>query len=445
MTKASRTTIVQAMASAGGSQRFVGLTRVRIERLGERGEGVTRIGGASIHVPYALPGDLVSVDEEAGPARLATLIGIVEPGPDRIEPFCPYFTRCGGCAVQALAAPPYAAWKRQLLVDALARAGVPGTVAPLVDAHGTGRRRATVHAGAGADGRTHVGFMRARAHAIIAIEACPILDPGLDGALAAARGAAAALSLAKPLDIVATATESGLDIDLRGHGPLSKNDAERLTATAFAHGLARLSNHGVIVVERLRPTLRVGTALVEPPPGTFLQATAAGEAALASRVVSALAGARRVADLFAGIGTFALHLSERMDVKAFDTDPAALAALDRAARAAGAPHPVTIERRDLFSRPLTSDELGAFDGLVLDPPRAGAEAQVREVAASELSHVVSVSCDVRTFARDAAILVAAGFKAEIIVPIDQFRHSAHVEVFSSFRREPARKKRRLLG
>ena len=387
----------------------------------------------------------MTVDEEAGQARLGTLIGIVEPGPDRIKPFCPYFTQCGGCAVQALAAPSYAAWKRQLLVDALARAGLGVEVASLVDAHGTGRRRATFHARADADGRTRVGFMRARAHTIIPIEACPILDPGLEGALPAARGAAAALSLAKPLDIVATATESGLDIDLRGHGPLSKNDGDRLTAVAFAHGLARLSNHGIIVVERLRPSLRIGSALVEPPPGTFLQATAAGEAALASRVVSALAGAKRVADLFAGIGTFALHLSERMDVRAFDTDGAALAALDRAARSGGAPHPVIAERRDLFTRPLTTEELNGFDGLVLDPPRAGAEAQVRAIAASTLSHVVSVSCDVKTFARDAAILSAAGFKAEAVVPIDQFRHSAHVEVFSSFRREPARKKRRLLG
>ncbi len=434
-----------------GLEGFGGLTRLRIERLGERGEGVARAGRAGwLHVPYALPGELVTVDDQAEPATaIGTLIGIVEPSPDRVAPFCPYFARCGGCAIQALAAPPYAAWKRQLLVEALARAGVEAAIDPLVDAHGAGRRRATFHARADADGRARVGFMQARAHTIIPIEACPILDPGLGGALAAARGAAAALSLAKPLDIVATATESGLDLDLRGHGPLSKNDGERLTALAFAHGLARLSNHGVIVLERLRPMLRIGGALVEPPPGAFLQATAAGEAALASLVVAALAGtkngAERVADLFAGIGTFALRLSERADVAAFDTDGAALAALDRAARAARARHPVTVERRDLFSRPLAGDELNAFDAAVLDPPRVGAEAQVRAIAASRLSHVVSVSCDVKTFARDAAILTAAGFKADRVVPIDQFRHSAHLEIVASFRREAARKKRRLLG
>ena len=430
-----------------GPDGFGGLTRVRIERLGERGEGVARTAVNWLHVPYALPGELVTVDDEAGPAkaRFGTLIGIVEPSADRVAPFCPYFTRCGGCAIQALAEPPYAAWKRRLLVEALERAGVEGLVEPLVDAHGAGRRRATFHARADADGRPHIGFMRARAHTIIPIEACPILDPGLNGALAAARGAAAALSLAKPLDIVATATQSGLDLDLRGHGELSKNDGERLTQVAFAHGLARLSNHGVIVIERLRPALRIGSALVEPPPGAFLQATAAGEAALASRVVATLAGAKRVADLFAGIGTFALRLTDRADVRAFDTDGPALAALDRAARAVRAPHPVTVERRDLFSRPLTTDELNAFDALVLDPPRAGAEAQMRAIAASRLAHVVSVSCDVKTFARDAALLTAAGFKAEAIVPIDQFRHSAHLEIFASFRRVPARKKRRLLG
>ena len=434
-------------SSEDGPRGFDGLTRMRVERLGERGEGVGRTRSGSLHVPYALPGELVTVDEGSGPAtaRPGTLIGIVEPSPDRVAPFCPYFTRCGGCAIQALAEAPYAAWKRQLLVDALARAGVRATIDPLVDAHGGGRRRATFHARAGADGRISVGFMQARAHTIIPIDACPILDPGLHGALAAARGAAAALSLAKPLDILVTATASGLDLDLRGHGPLSKNDGERLTAMAFAHDLARLANHGIIVVERLRPALRIGPALVEPPPGAFLQATVAGEAALASRVGASLVGARRVADLFAGIGTFALPLMERSEVRAFDNDGPALAALDRAARAARARHSITVERRDLFSRPLAADELDNFDALVLDPPRAGAEAQARAIAASRLPHVVSVSCDVKTFARDAAILAAAGFQAEVVVPVDQFRHTAHLEIFASFRREPARKKRRLLG
>lgn len=419
------------------------LTRVTIERLGPRGEGVADTPAGRLYVPYALPGETVSVDCEG---ERGTLVGILAPSPDRIAPVCPYFTTCGGCAMQALAEAPYAAWKRGLVVAALSRAGVTADVAPLVDAHGAGRRRATFHARAGDDGKTRVGFMQARAHTIVPIEACPILDPRLAGALRAARAAADALALSgKPLDIVATATESGLDLDLRGHGPLGESERKRLIAVALAHDLARLSDHGLIVVESRRPWLRIGEARVEPPPGAFLQATDAGETALAARVTEALAGARRVADLFAGLGTFALRLAESAEVSAFDSNGPGLAALDAAVRANPGLRPVATETRDLFRRPLNPDDLKRFDTVVLDPPRAGAENQVRAIAASGLQRVVSVACDARSFARDAAILIAAGFKVDRVEPIDQFRYSAHLEIVASFRREPAKRKRRLLG
>ena len=417
------------------------ITRVTIERLGRRGEGVALREGERIAVPYALPGEIVSVDREG---ERATLIGLLQPSRDRIEPICPYFTTCGGCAVQALAWQPYADWKRGLLVEALQRARVHADVAPLLDAHGAGRRRATFHARADTDGRTRVGFMQARAHTIVPIEACPILDPRLAPALRAARGVADALALSKkPLDIVATASESGIDLDLRGHGPLGESERKRLIAVGLAHGLARLANHGDIVVESRRPILRMGKASVEPPPGAFLQATEAGETALAERVAAALGGAKRIADLFSGIGTFSLRLAERADVFAFDTEAAALAAQARASRHGG--RPITVETRDLFRRPLGVDDLGRFDAIVLDPPRSGAETQMRAIAASPLQRVASVACDVQTFARDAAILSAAGFAIDTIVPIDQFRYSAHLEIFASFRRAAKKKTRRLLG
>ena len=419
------------------------LPRVTIERLGQRGEGVAETGSGRVYVPYALPGELVSIDREG---ERATLVGILAPSPERIEAICPYFTTCGGCAVQTLAGAPYAAWKRGLLVEALARAGVAAEVAPLVDAHGTGRRRATFHARVEPDGRTRVGFMQARSHAIVAIEACPILDPALDGALPAARAVADALALSnKPLDIVASATLSGLDLDLRGHGPLGEGERKRLVAVALAHGLARLSNHGTIVIERTKPQMRIGAAAVEPPPGAFLQATEAGERALSTRVVAALAGARRVADLFAGIGTFALPLAEGAEVAAFDNEGPAMAALDRAARATPALRPLSTETRDLVHRPLSAVDLAAFEAVVIDPPRAGAEAQMRAIAASGIQRVASVACDVQTFSRDAAILLAGGFSVERVEPIDQFRYAAHLEIFALFRRERAKKKRRLLG
>ena len=412
-----------------------------IERLGRRGEGVATHDDVRIGVPYALPGETVTVDREGD---RATLVGILAPSPDRIAPICPYFTSCGGCAVQALAFAPYAAWKRGLLIEALARFHVAAEVAPMLDAHGAGRRRATFHARTEEDGRTRVGFMQARSHAIVAIDQCPILDPRLATSLRAARAVADALALSKkPLDIVATATESGLDLDLRGHGPLGENERKRLVAVGLSHDLARLANHGAIVVERRRPVFRIGKARVDPPPGAFVQATDAGEAALAERVTATLVGAERVADLFSGIGAFSLRLAEQAEVIAFDNDSPALAAQDRASRASG--HPIGVVVRDLFHRPLTVDELNRFDAVVLDPPRAGAEAQVRAIAASDLQRVASVACDVQTFARDAAILTAAGFHVDTIVPIDQFRYSSHVEIFAAFQRAPKKKKRRLLG
>ncbi len=405
--------------------------RVRVERLGRRGEGV----GGGFRIPYALPGDEVSVipDGDRG-----DIVGLLDAGPDRTAAICPWFTRCGGCAVQAYAEPAYRAWKRGLLIEALASADIK--VAPLVDAHGEGRRRAVFHARTGPDGRTVTGYMQARSHAIVAVDACPILAPGLTGALPAARAIATTLATAgKPLDIGCTATVEGMDIDLRGRGPLLDDERQRLVALAAKHDLARLSNHGAIVLERRKPTLAVGAALVELPPGSFLQA------ALAARVVAALAGAKRIADLFCGVGTFALRLAGHAEVLAVDTEKASLLALDRAARATPGLRRVATEMRDLHRRPLTPAELAGVDAVCLDPPRAGAESQVRAIAASNIAAVASVACDAASFARDAAILSAAGFRCDEAVPVAQFRYSAHLEIVAVFRRAKRKAARRLLG
>ena len=417
--------------------------RVTIERLGQKGEGIAQTPDGRLHVPYALPGETVTVERDGD---RATLIGLLNASRERIEPICPYFTRCGGCAIQHLAVDAYADWKRGLLVTALAQARVDAPVAPMLDAHGLGRRRATLHARMLDDGRMQVGYMQARSHAIIAIDICPILDPRMSGALAAARAIAKALAgVGKPLDILITATESGLDIDLRGPSKLGEDDRQVLVKAAIAHDVARLSNHGVIVVEQRRPLLRMGLATLELPPGAFLQATEAGEEALGARVLAALKGAKRVADLFTGVGTFALRLATQCEVVAYDTEAIPLEALRKASRLADGVRTVQVEKRDLFGQPLLPAELDTFDAVVLDPPRAGAEAQMRNLAQSRVPLVASIACDAQSFARDAAILVAAGYSAEVIEPIDQFRYSAHMEIFSLFRRAPVKKKRRLLG
>ena len=419
--------------------------RLTIERLGARGEGVARGPDGPIYVPYALAGESViaEVDGERG-----RLVEVVTPSPDRVASFCSHYGVCGGCAVQALAPAPYAAWKRNLVVAALNNAGVAAETAALVDAHGEGRRRATLHAHIDARGRVELGFMQARAHAIVDLDHCPLFAPGLATACDAARAVAHALrGLAKPLDIIVTATQGGLDVDCRGTGALDFPLQQKLVDLAQKLDLARVANHGVTIIERRAPLLRMGAAEVAPPPGAFLQATAAGEDTLARLVMEATTQARRIADLFAGVGTFALRLGARADVHAVESDEAALAALSKAARFAQGLRKITTERRDLFRRPLTAQEASVHDAIVFDPPRAGAEAQARELAKSTVPTLVAVSCNPQTLARDLGILTRGGYALESVTPVDQFRHSPHVEAVAVLRRPAptARRKRKLLG
>lgn len=408
-----------------------------ILRLGARGDGIAEDG---TFVPGALPGERVRVERARARAHL---VAIDEPSPDRAVPFCPYVPRCGGCAAQHMQPALYADWKRGIVADALRRARLDVEVAPLVDAHGEGRRRLTLHARF-SDSGLRVGYMEARSHAVVAIDRCPIAEPGLaEAAPSVARALAERLARGKkPLDIVLTRSEGGLDVDVRGHGPLADRDRVALIDLANALDLARLSLHGEILVARRAPFFTVGRAVLVPPPGGFLQATRAGEEALSALVLEACAGARRVADLFCGSGAFALRLAETAQVAAFENDAASVAALDRAARATPGLKPVAATARDLFRRPLLVPELDGLDVVVLDPPRAGAEAQARMLAAARVPIVVSVSCDPGTFARDAGILIAAGYRLERVVPIDQFKSSPHVEVAGVLRRDVAKGRHR---
>ncbi len=425
---------------------MTGLVALDILRLGARGEGVA---AGPVYLPDALPGERVLAEVEGERGRVAE---IVRPSADRVAPICPYYGRCGGCAIQSLAPVAYAAWKRDLLVTALSMARVDLEVGPLVPAHGAGRRRVTVHARAATgvnvlvDRPPAVGFMQARTHDILDIAACPILAPGLDGALPAARALAMILrSTGKPLDILVTATPAGLDVDLRGCGPLDEAVTRRVTAAAQSLGLARLSNHGTTLLEVRPPVLHIGRAAVHLPPGSFLQPTEAGEAALATAVADGVGEARRVLDLFCGIGTFALRLAERATVHAVDLGPEPLQALRRAAGGvAERLRPVTTDVRDLVRRPLPPSDLQGFDAVVFDPPRAGAQAQAEQLAASSIPTVVAVSCNPATFARDAAILIRGGYRAGRVTPIDQFLYSPHLEVVAVFRRPVARGRKRAL-
>ncbi|MEA2940788.1 MAG: rRNA (uracil1939-C5)-methyltransferase [Bradyrhizobium sp.] len=404
-----------------------------IDHVGHRGDGVAFAGGHTVFVPHTLPGETVEAGPVADHPDRRFLLRIENASLERIAPFCRHFGACGGCAIQHWQPGSYAAWKRGIVVDTLSHAGIECPVDDLIDAHGAGRRRITAHARRGSDGELRVGFAAPGSHAIVAIDDCPILDPGLHGALDAARALAGVLKpTTKPLDIQVTATDGGLDVDVRGSGPLPTAMISTLSRVAEQHRLARLTRHGELVLMRSPPAVGIGTAQVTLPPGSFLQATAMGEDALATLVLKHCKGARYIADLFCGVGPFALRLATRARIAAFDSDSGAVAALQKAATSTPGLKPIKAEARDLFRRPLMPQELRDFDAVVFDPPRQGAQAQVERLAASKVRVVVAVSCNTATFARDARILIDGGYRIERVTPVDQFRHTPHVELVASF-------------
>ena len=414
--------------------------RLLIDHVGHLGDGIAYAGDQTVYVPYTLGGETVEVAPVPGnhPER-RRLIAVEQASSERIEPFCPHFGSCGGCAIQHWEPDQYRRWKRELVVATLAQAKIACEVHPLIDAHGLGRRRITLHARQESQKDSQdvlkVGFAAANSHDIVPIDRCPILDPGLVGALDAARAIAELLiPVGKPLDIQVTATDNGLDVDVRGSGSLPTAMIATLSRLAEQRGLARLTRHGELVLMRSPPTIAIGTARVTLPPGSFLQATVAGEEALAALVAEHCKRAKHIADLFCGVGPFALRLAAKSRVSAFDSDAGAIMALQKAATSTSGLKPIKAEARDLFRRPLVPQELRDYDAVVFDPPRQGAQAQAQQLAASKIAVVVAVSCNVATFARDARILIDGGYTIEGVTPVDQFRHTPHVELVARFRR-----------
>ena len=410
------------------------IERLEIVGIGHRGDGVAQGPEGAIYVPGTLPGETVEVEEVPGHPDRRRLLNVENESSARIAPICPHFGVCGGCAVQHWDEAHYRAWKRGLVVEALRQAGLDAPVGELVDAHGEGRRRAVFHARSGSKDVLEVGFAAARSHRIVAIDRCPVLAPGLRGAVKVAWALAETLGPAKkPLDIAVTATDAGLDVDVRGSGPLKPALMTALAGVAASTispaspGMANWSRF-----RGRRPCASARRSCLCRRPPSFRRLPQAKRRWRGS-TLAACEGATKIADLFAGIGPFALRLAERARVLAVDDDEAALAALKRAAATPGL-KPVETERRDLFRRPLLADELKSFDAVVFDPPRQGAEAQARALAASRVPLIVAVSCNPATFARDAATLTSAGYRLAEVTPVDQFRYAAHVEIVARLER-----------
>lgn len=371
-------------------------------------------------VPRVLPGEAVEL-AEAGPR-------ILTPSPDRVSAPCRHYRACGGCALQHASDGFVAGWKRQAVQLALAGQGLAAHVTGPETSPPLSRRRARF-SGRRMKAGAMVGFHARASGQMVAVPDCLLISPALKAALPGLE-ALTLIAASRKSEVALTVTESlaGPDVLIEGGRDLDAALRMELPALAARHGLARVSWNGETVATLSVPAQAMGRARVVPPPGAFLQATPQGEAALVAFAKAALAGARRIADLFAGCGTFTLPLAEGAEVHAVEGDAAMVAALLAGWRGAPGLHGVSAEARDLFRRPLLPDELSRFDAVLLDPPRAGAEAQVAQIAASRLKTVVMVSCNPVTFARDAARLAAAGFACGKVLVVDQFRWSSHVEM-----------------
>ncbi len=403
------------------------MNEVTIQRLGNQGDG---IAPGPVFVPRTLPGEVVTGDIRNGRIDAPS---IQKPSADRVAPACPHYRACGGCQLMHAAEPFTTQWKQQIAQAALAAQEIETSWREVVTSPPATRRRATFAVKRTKKGAL-VGFHGRASGVITEIPECRLLDPGLLAAVSALRALALAGASRKGvLDVTVTLSGGGLDFAARGGKPADGSLLVTLAHLAEAHDLARLAWDDEVIALRRQPTQQFGRAVVTPPPGGFLQATPEGESALLTAVREITAGAQSVVDLFAGSGTFALPLAETAEVHAVEGDKAMIEALDRGWRHAQGLKRVTSEARDLFRRPLLADELARFEAAVIDPPRAGAEAQIAQLARARVPIIAHVSCNPVTFARDARTLCDAGYRIEWTQVVDQFRWSVHVEMVGAFR------------
>jgi 23S rRNA (uracil1939-C5)-methyltransferase len=411
-----------------------------ILEVGARGDGIAEEGGQRYFVPFTLPGEKVEVEplERRGAGTASRLIEVLSPSRHREQPPCAHFTVCGGCALQHWRRDVYTAWKAALIERALAQRGVetPAFEAPVVGVPGERRRADFVLCRQGR--RVLAGYHERASTRTVDVGTCVIARPSLNALIEPLRQTLAeALPDGAAADAVANETDTGLDVLIRPHKRLDLplEGRQALVALAERADLARLSwgdrAHAEPVVIRRRPLIALGDVTVEPPSGAFLQATRRGEQAMRAAVADWLGEPAHLADLFAGVGSLSLGRSGRLSL--FESDRASVDAVNAAASKVGR-HRIAAERRDLFRDPLVPKELDAFGAVLLDPPRAGAAAQVAQLAASSVPRVVHASCDPGSFARDARALQDGGYRLEKLMPIDQFLWSAHLELIALFAR-----------
>ena len=407
-----------------------------IARVGHQGDGIAETPGGVVFVPGALPGEVVRAVVRDGRAEA---VEILEASADRVPMQSQTYAACGVAPLQHWASAPYLAWKRDLVVETLKREGIETEVEATVATPPGVRRRIALHARRDEDGQVVLGFKGRRSWRVVPLAHCPLSDPRINAALPGLAAVAAPfLGGAKSAPTLhVTVTDSGLDVDITGveRSGRSADVAQQGVRAARTADLARLSMDGETLVMMRQPTVRFGRATVPLPPASFLQASPVAEAALVERAVAAVRGAKRIADLFCGAGTFTFPLAEVAPVLAADSSAGSIAGLKAGAGTAQGLKGIDAQARDLFRRPLSPHDLKGIEAIVIDPPRAGALEQTQQFAGTKsVSVVVGVSCNPATFARDARVLVDAGFVLERVTPIDQFLWSTHVELVGVFRR-----------
>ncbi|MDX5593117.1 class I SAM-dependent RNA methyltransferase [Pseudovibrio sp. SPO723] len=411
------------------------LQSLTIDRLAHKGDGVANLNGEQIFVSGALPGETITVRLKGDRAEL---VEVTTASPERAEPICKHYGSCGGCTLQHMSAEGYSDFKRNLVVDALKARGIEVAVDPVVSCAPQSRRRA-VFTAVRAGHKVLLGYHEAKSHRLVDVEECPVLVPEIVSALPKLRRLASEVMPRKgDLKFTVTATLNGLDVAIQGLGKNAEKHFLALSQATMEYGFARLTADGETILEIKPPQLDMGGTMVTGPSGGFLQATKHAENVMAELVMEGIGKAKRVADLFSGTGTFTFRIAKVASVHAAESDAPALKALDTARRVAKGLKQVTTERRDLFRRPLNAKEMDNFgkgyDAVVFDPPRAGAQAQAKELANSPVKRVVAVSCNPATLARDLRELLDGGYVLKRVTPIDQFLYSPHIEVVAQLER-----------
>ena len=397
----------------------------QIIRLGHHGDGIAQ---GPVYAPVTLPGEVVTGELDGQNLRN---VRIVTPSDERVSPPCKHFKACGGCQLQHASDGFVADWKLSFVRAALDAHGLETDFRPIHTSPARSRRRATFTAKRTKNGAM-AGFHARGSDVVIEIPGCTLVHADLMPGLKIAEVLAiVGTSRKAAISVTVTTTKNGLDVAVSQGKTLDGPLRMELAQVCERLGLARLSWDDEVIAMRHAPAQQFGKAQVIPPPGTFLQATVDGEAALLAAVKEAVGEAGQIADLFSGAGTLSLPLAEKAAVHAVEGEKEMITALDQGWRMSTGLKPVTTEVRDLFRRPLLPDELAKLDAVVIDPPRAGAERQVVELARAKVPRIAYVSCNPVTFARDANVLVDAGYRLNWIQVVDQFRWSTHVELVAS--------------